>query len=525
MNKTSKISILLIVALMGSGFGLVTSAQTAPSITTGQVVFVAPRNVFLNATVNPNGSGTNVWFQIDRVQPPNGTRGYQGVGSGTSILNVQAGVINLFLDTTYYYRAVAHSSGGLVFGDVKSFKTPVSSEAYYSGGPNSTTNNSNNNNSNTTTSNNNNNLGGGPLVATNGPVSVSNSSAVINGSINPNSASTNFWFEFGISSSLGQKTTTQSLGSGNSWQLVTGNLSGLESNRIYYYRVAAQNSYGTSFGDIRNFTTVTTQNTANSQTSNSFNSNGQVLGSSTSNQSPTKTIGSSGSLNNQTNSRPSFISLEYSLSNNGALVVVTDDLKPKPGEVFSYTIVYKNDTAYSFKESSLKIIVPVEADYIDASIEPARIAGNMIEFALGNITPDSQGAVTVTAKVKETTKPGTNMIFTSVLGYKDRFGVQLATTAYLTIVVGEGESAPLSASIGSFFGGSGILLSAVVGILAIFGLLVYGFVKTRNGKKNGNGGNGGLSFGKESGNGNENGNGNGGSEFKVIPSVFVPIDK
>ncbi|MDP3792784.1 MAG: hypothetical protein Q8Q89_03580 [bacterium] len=514
MNKTSKISILLVVALMASGFGLVINAQTALSITTGQVVFVAARNVFLNATVNPNGNNTNVWFQIGTVQPPAGTRGYQGVGNRTSSINVQAGVINLLLDTTYYYRAIAQSSGNVVFGDIKSFRTPVSNEAYSSGGPGSATNNSNSNSSsNSNTSSNGGNVGS-PLVDTNGPVSVSISSAVINGSINPNNAQTNFWFEFGVDQSLGQKTTVQSLGSVNSWQLVTGNLFGLESNRTYSYRVVAQNSQGTSFGGIRNFTTVVTSQ--NNQTSG-----GQVLGSVTNSPITPKTTGSSNAqtnLNSQTNLRPSFISLEYSLSNDGALVVVADNLKPRPGEQFSYTIVYKNDTQYSFNEAGLKAIIPSEADYINASIEPSRISGNMVEFALGNISPDSQGALTITARVKETTEPGTNMVFTSVLSYKDRFGVQLATTSYLTIVVGDAETVPLSASLISFWGGSGALLSTVIGFLAVFGLLVYGFVKTRNGKKNGKSDKeeNGFSFNGE--------NGNGEVRLKGVPPVFMPIN-
>lgn len=510
MNKTDKISILVIMALVASGFGLVANAQIAPSITTGQVVFVAARNVFLNATVSPNGGNTNIWFQIDTVQPPAGTRGYQGVGDGTSSINVQAGVINLRLDTTYYYRAIAQSSGGLVFGEIKSFRTPVSNEAYYSGGgPGSVTtipapsSNSYSNGGNIAP----------PLVATNGPASVSTNSVVINGSINPSNTSTNFWFEFGVNQSLGQKTSIQLLATGNSWQLVTGNLSGLQSKQTYYYRVVAQNSQGTSFGDIRNFTTGTNQN---SQTSG-----GQVLGYATNTLSTTNTppvLRTTNLSNSQTNAnaRPSFISLEYSLSNSGALVVVTDNSKPRPGEEFSYTIVYKNDIQYSFNEANLKVIIPTEADYVDANIEPSRISGNMVEFTLGNISPDSQGAVTITARVKETTKPGTSMVFTSVLSYKDRLGVQLTTTSYLTIRAGEAETTPLSASLISFWGGSGILLSAVIGFFAIFGLLVYGFVKTRNGKKNGKEENG-FSFDKE--------NGNGKSRLNNVPSVFVPMDR
>lgn len=505
MNKTGKISILIIMALMGSGLGLVSNAQTAPSVSTGQVVFVAPRNVFLNATVNPNGSSTDVWFQIDTVNPPSGTRGYQGVGFGTTAINVQAGVINLNLDTAYYYRAVAQNSLGVVFGNVQSFTTPKD-QNFASGSLGSSSNISNTTQNQTT-------YGDiiAPSVATNGPASVTANSAVLNGSIHPNNDYVNYWFEYGETSSFGQKTPIQLLGKGYSWQLVSGNITNLKPNQDYYFRIVAQNEGGTSFGETKNLRTHSGQ-ISNQQKPNN-----------TGGQNKTTTNNQNGVISNAIPrpiaiaSTPALaVTYEYETIDKGALVVVADNLRPEPGKTFSYTIVYKNETSYSYSVANLKVIVPVEADYIDASIEPSRISGNMIEFALGNITPNSQGAVTITVKVKETTKPGTNMVFTSVLSYKDRFGVQLSSTSYLTVIVGEGDTAPLSASLSSFLSGSGIFLSAVVGFLAIFGLLVYGFVKTRNGKKNGK---------DENIFGFENGNGNSGPKINRVPSVFIPVDR
>jgi len=121
-----------------------------------------------------------------------------------------------------------------------------------------------------------------PLAQTNGPASVSATSAVINGTINPSNADTKFWFEFGLTNSFGKKTSIEMIGSGNTWQLVTGNLTGLESGRTYYYRVVAQNSFGTAIGDTMNFTTSNSGSGSSSVTgtggSQSSGSGSQVLG-------------------------------------------------------------------------------------------------------------------------------------------------------------------------------------------------------------------------------------------------------
>ncbi len=483
MNNIGKTTIILLIALIASSFGFNgASASSIPSLTTGPADFISSRNVSLNASVNPNGAYTQLWFQIDTSNPPIVSRGHQGAGSGNYFVNIQAGIINLRLDTTYYYRAVAQNSNGTTYGEIRSFTTSSS------GGVSS--NNSYNNNSNSSNSSNGNNSSGGynttgsPLVMTNGPASVSANSAVLNGSINPNNMQTQFWFDFGATSSFGQKTSVQSLNPGNSWQLVAGNLSGLETGKTYYYRVAAQNNSGTSFGEVRSFTaSATNQSGGQVLGSNSTNSNRSVKNTSTSSN-----LGSANAntaiVKKQTNLRPSFISLEYSLNDNGALVVVADDIKPKPGEEFTYTVVYKNDSEYTFSESRLKVIIPSEAQYVSSNLEPIKIAGNIIEFDLGDIKTDGQGAVVISSRIKEDVPSGKNLIFTSVLTYKDIAGIQLATTSYLTIVIGGDDNVSLSASLGGF-GFSNIVWLTAIGLVGLMGILTYGLVKVR--KRNGNG--------------------------------------
>ena len=120
----------------------------------------------------------------------------------------------------------------------------------------------------------------------------------------------------------------------------------------------------------------------------------------------------------------------------------------------------------------------MQVDYVGSDRDPSNISANIVEFNLDDISPRSQGAVVIIAKVKETVEPATNMIFTSVLGYKNSKGVQLANTAYMIVRV-SGVTAPFSASISSSIGMSGVLWLIAVILVAMMGLLVFRLVRMR----------------------------------------------
>ena len=468
MKSTRFIPIFLVIALIVSVFGFTASAQSAPTIISHSVEVTGPYNAVIHVSINPNGNTTNISFRygvgsLSRIS-------IYGNVSGTTPINTQNwGLIRLLEASTYSYQITAGST--VVTGN---FTTPGSNSS------SANTNNNNNSNNNQTINSNYSSNSGAPLapsVTTNGPASVSANSAVINGSINPNNVYTNFWFDFGTSPSLGQKTSVQPAGVGNAWQLVTGNLSGLISGATYYYRVAAQNSQGTNWGEIKTFVAV------NPNVNSTSAGNGQVLGSSSG--SVTKSAPSNTRpvpISNPAKDRPSFVSLEYSLSNNGALVLVVDNITPKPGEEFSYNIVYKNESDAFLNEANLKVILPIQVDYVSSDKIPNNISANIVEFNLGNISPRTQGTVIVVSKVKETVAPGTNMIFTSVLRYEDLKGIQLANTAYMTVKVGEAGN-PLPASIGSFIGTSGVLWLIAIALMLMMGLLVFRLVWMRKNAK------------------------------------------
>ncbi|HKU73552.1 MAG TPA: zinc-dependent metalloprotease family protein [Pyrinomonadaceae bacterium] len=98
-----------------------------------------------------------------------------------------------------------------------------------------------------------------PTVVTAAASNVSTNGAQLNGNVNANSSATNAWFEWSTNSSLSTFNTTpqQSGGSANTNVSVSANLSGLASDTVYYYRLAATNATGVTRGSILSFVTTT----------------------------------------------------------------------------------------------------------------------------------------------------------------------------------------------------------------------------------------------------------------------------
>jgi hypothetical protein len=79
--------------------------------------------------------------------------------------------------------------------------------------------------------------------------------AILNGSVTPNGASTTSWFEWGKTTTLGNSTPTHFEGSGSTANVMTATLLNLTPSTTYYFRAVAQNSQGTTYGDILSFQT------------------------------------------------------------------------------------------------------------------------------------------------------------------------------------------------------------------------------------------------------------------------------
>jgi lysophospholipase L1-like esterase len=148
------------------------------------------------------------------------------VGSGTSNVAVNQPISGLAAATTYYFRVVGTNSAGPTSGSILSFVTSTGGQP----APTATT------------------------VAASG---ISTSGATLNGSVNPNGASTDAHFVWGTDPNLvgGTTTAAQNVGSGSSNVAVNQPISGLAAATTYYFRVVGTNSAGPTDGSILSFVT------------------------------------------------------------------------------------------------------------------------------------------------------------------------------------------------------------------------------------------------------------------------------
>jgi hypothetical protein len=96
-----------------------------------------------------------------------------------------------------------------------------------------------------------------PGATTTSATTVAQSSATVNGTVNPNGTDTHYYFQYGTTTGYGSDTPTSDAGSGGAATPVSANLTGLASSTTYHYRVVAVSSAGTTDGTDQTFTTST----------------------------------------------------------------------------------------------------------------------------------------------------------------------------------------------------------------------------------------------------------------------------
>jgi len=94
-----------------------------------------------------------------------------------------------------------------------------------------------------------------PTVATNAATLLASFSATLNGSVHPEGSTTTVYFEYGITTNYGSTTPSQTK-TGNTYQNVATNISGLTPDATYHFRIWAMNSAGTVHGVDRTFRTL-----------------------------------------------------------------------------------------------------------------------------------------------------------------------------------------------------------------------------------------------------------------------------
>ncbi|MBI5221150.1 MAG: hypothetical protein HY978_04970 [Candidatus Liptonbacteria bacterium] len=295
----------------------------APEVQTLAASATSQNSATVRASVNTHGRSTQVRFEYGTTPSLGGATSYQNVDtSGGDPATVTVNLTGLAPNTTYYYRAVVQNSCGSTNGSILTVTTgqnvftpicsavsnpvnsgnaatfsavggdgtyqwsaPDGSPASGAGNAFSTTYSASGVKTVTVSS-------GGysgtcsvtvnppacqvPQAQTGSASNVTQTGAVLNGTVGGTVAGARF--EYGTTLTFGQTITAQVNGTA-----ATAQLSGLQSNTTYYYRLMVQNSCGTTGGEVKTFTTsgspvapvcTALQSTANLNTNVSFSASG-----------------------------------------------------------------------------------------------------------------------------------------------------------------------------------------------------------------------------------------------------------
>jgi hypothetical protein len=95
-----------------------------------------------------------------------------------------------------------------------------------------------------------------PTVVTGAATKLTDTTAVLNGQINPNGRTTDYTFSYGPTAAYGAGTPSHSAGAGTKPVAVSQTITGLTPGTVYHYRISAINVSGSSAGADRTFTTT-----------------------------------------------------------------------------------------------------------------------------------------------------------------------------------------------------------------------------------------------------------------------------
>lgn len=95
-----------------------------------------------------------------------------------------------------------------------------------------------------------------PTVSTSPATAMTQTSATLNGTVNPNGLAATAWFDYGITTAYGSSTAPFPIASGFTASSLSAPLSGLTMGTTYHFRLAAKNSLGTIYGGDSSFITL-----------------------------------------------------------------------------------------------------------------------------------------------------------------------------------------------------------------------------------------------------------------------------
>jgi hypothetical protein len=174
----------------------------------------------LQGEVRPVGVETEYYFEYGTTAAYGSRTTEASAGSGDEFVKVSAPLAALTPGTSYHYRLVATNSRGTTMGEGKEFET----------------------------------LGGKPIAFTEPIYTLGYTGATLKGGVYGKGETTQFYFEYGTTEAYGQSTPEHEI-AGAGYEEEKEAVTGLTPGTHYHYRIVATNSYGTSYGADKSFST------------------------------------------------------------------------------------------------------------------------------------------------------------------------------------------------------------------------------------------------------------------------------
>ncbi|MDD4931060.1 MAG: hypothetical protein PHG66_02795, partial [Candidatus Colwellbacteria bacterium] len=350
----------------------------APIVITNSAQSVSGSSADLVGRVNPNGNYTEYWFEygIGDSLDKKTTRWHLNPMSGDTAVSTFVG--NLNGSTNYKFRLMATNGYGTDSGSLLSFTTT-----------------GNSNYSETK-----------PVAVTYVASDIAQNVAILHSRINPRGAATISWFEYGTSaSSLDMRTLGQNTGSDYNDRSTSGVITGLRAGTIYYFRVAASNVNGITYGDILSLKTAAGYYRP-------------VI-------TPVKPVVIIDTTDTGTDVAGVEVMLDPSVNR----------LEPAPGEEIDYTLTYRNAGSAKLSDVAIKVSLPMEVEFIDSSLKTSSRSGNNLTFTIGDVAKNSQGNMIIKVRLKEDVKGGSSVMFNAFMEYNDSSKKFQTIDSYISVVV------------------------------------------------------------------------------------------
>jgi hypothetical protein len=207
----------------GSGDQKIMTEAIAPVLGGEPASFLAAKAATLTAKVNPEHSPTEFHFDYGTSEGYGQETPAESAGSGFASAFVSQRVEGLTPATTYHFRVVATNEQGMTErGPDETFTTGAESP---------------------------------PLAITGAASGITQTGAIVSGTVDPEGYATGYVLELGTTSTYGTQ-ISGSVGPGAEAQAVSVALQGLAPSTTYHFRFAAVNRNGTSYGADDTLTTA-----------------------------------------------------------------------------------------------------------------------------------------------------------------------------------------------------------------------------------------------------------------------------